>query len=134
MITNKKIGNDFENRFVEILSQEGYWCHLFAQNQAGQPADVIAAKNGKAYLIDCKVCSSKAGFALSRIEDNQELAMRLWEEKGNGTGWFAIQINGNIYIVALSSLLSARKHYAALSEPVLSDMSCTLEQWLSQCL
>ena len=134
MMTNKKTGNDFETEFCEILADNGFWAHNMAQNQAGQPADVIAVRHRAAYLIDCKVCSSKAGFALSRIEDNQELAMRLWEEKGNGTGWFAIQINGNIYIVALSSLLSARKHYAALSEPVLSDMSCTLEQWLSQCL
>ena len=134
LMNNKQIGNRFEQKFCEILFQEGFWTHNLAQNSAGQPADVIAVRHRAAYLIDCKVCSSKAGFALSRIEDNQELAMRLWEDRGNGTGWFAIQINGNIYMASLSSLLSARKHYAALSEPVLSDMSCTLEQWLSQCL
>ena len=57
MSNNKKLGNDFESRFCEILYSEGFWVHNLAQNSAGQPADVIAARNGKTYLIDCKVCS-----------------------------------------------------------------------------
>lgn len=132
MMTNKKTGNAFETEFCEILANNGFWAHNMAQNQAGQPADVIAVRNRAAYLIDCKVCSSK-GFVLTRVEDNQELAMRLWEEKGNGTGWFAILMNDNIYIVSLSTLLNARNKHSALNEPLLSDMSYTLEEWLCQC-
>ena len=41
-MTNKKLGNSFESTFCEILFQQGFWCHNLAQNQAGQPADVIA--------------------------------------------------------------------------------------------
>lgn len=133
MMTNKKTGNDFETEFCEILADNGFWAHNMTQNQAGQPADVIAVRNRAAYLIDCKVCSSTKGFALTRIEDNQELAMRLWEEKGNGTGWFAILMNDKIYIAALGTLLNARSQYAALNEPLLSDMCYTLEEWLCQC-
>ena len=47
MSNNKKLGNDFESRFCEILYSEGFWVHNLAQNSAGQPADVIAARNGK---------------------------------------------------------------------------------------
>lgn len=88
-MSNKKLGNDFEAQFCEILFEKGFWCHNLAQNQAGQPADVIAVRNGKAYLIDCKVCSNR-GFALSRMEENQDLAMEHWKGCGNGEGWFAI--------------------------------------------
>ena len=57
-MTNKKLGNSFESVFCEILFQQGFWCHNRAQNQAGQPADVIAVRDGKAYLIDCKFCTN----------------------------------------------------------------------------
>jgi Holliday junction resolvase len=85
MKTNKKLGNDFEAEFCEILFENGFWAHNMAQNAAGQPADVIAVRNEKSYIIDCKVCSN-GRFPLSRIEDNQHLSMKLWEESGNHTG------------------------------------------------
>lgn len=44
MACNKKLGNNFETEFCEILSAHGFWVHNLAQNQAGQPADVIAVK------------------------------------------------------------------------------------------
>ena len=52
-MSNKKIGNGFETEFCEKLFQNGYWVHNIAQNAAGQPADVIAVRNGVAFLIDC---------------------------------------------------------------------------------
>ena len=85
-MSNKKSGNQFESELCEILSMYGFWCHNLAQNSAGQPADVIAVRNREAYLIDCKVCSTNKGFALNRMEENQDLAMNLWNECGNGQG------------------------------------------------
>ena len=58
-MSNKKIGNDFEAELCEMLSLYGFWCHNLAVKSEGQPADVIAARNGKAYLIDCKVALIK---------------------------------------------------------------------------
>ena len=55
VMSNKKLGNSFEAELCEILSQHGFWAHNLAQNAAGQPADVIAVKDGEAFLIDCKV-------------------------------------------------------------------------------
>ena len=63
-MSNKKLGNSFESELCEILSMYGFWCHNLAQNSAGQPADVIAVRNGKAYLIDCKVCSTDKSLSI----------------------------------------------------------------------
>jgi Holliday junction resolvase len=100
MATNKKLGNDFEREFCKILAEDGFWTHNMAQNQAGQPADVLAVRNGKAYLIDCKVCSGK-GFSTSRIEENQTLAMSEWYTRGNGVAWFAIKFRDSdeVYMI-----------------------------------
>lgn len=100
MGSNKKLGNDFESEFCGLLSTFGFWVHNMAQNAAGQPADVIAVKNGRAYLIDCKVCSHDV-FDMNRIESNQEYSMALWKECGNGKGWFALKLsNGDIYMLS----------------------------------
>ena len=71
---NKKNGNHFEEEFCELLALHGFWAHNMAQNQVGQPADVIAVKNGIPVLIDCKECETNR-FPLSRIEGNQEVTM-----------------------------------------------------------
>ena len=51
---NKKAGSAFEKLFVEYLTDAGFWVHIFQDNKNGQPCDVIAAKDGQAYLFDCK--------------------------------------------------------------------------------
>ena len=88
-MSNRKTGNEFESEFCELLFQYGFWAHNMAQNQAGQPADIIAVKGKNVFLIDCKVCSSK-GFAISRIEPNQDSAMQLWKERVNEQAFFAM--------------------------------------------
>ena len=60
MVTNRKLGNSFEQALCELLFEKGFWVHNLAQNQAGQPADIIAVINSKPYLIDAKVCSDKS--------------------------------------------------------------------------
>lgn len=102
-MNNKKIGNEFENELAELLDEKGFWVHLLNQNKSGQPADMIAAINGKAFLIDAKVCSRNT-FDLTRIEDNQHTSMQKWRECGNGTGWFALKVDGGIYMVDYSYL------------------------------
>ena len=98
-MNNKTLGNSFEQELCERLSEHGFWTHNLAMNKAGQPADILAVRNKIAYLIDAKVCSSR-GFALSRVEENQELAMSLWNARGNGQGWFALKVpTGDIYMI-----------------------------------
>ena len=52
-MSNKKLGNKFENEFADILADEfGFWVHLLNQNKSGQPADIIAVKNIKSFLFN----------------------------------------------------------------------------------
>ena len=96
---NKKLGNDFEQELCEILADAGYWVHNFASRKNGQPADIIAVKSGKAYLIDAKECTWEI-FPIRRIEYNRELSMGLWIECGNTTPYFALKARNEIYMVS----------------------------------
>lgn len=129
MPTNKKIGNDFEREFCELLAAEGFWVHNLAMNSAGQPADVIAVRNGKAFLIDCKHCSGK-GFDLRRIEENQQFAMKLWEERGNGVGWFALKVKESIYMICYEVLCEARSHFTTIPNDVIETIGTRFEEWV----
>ena len=95
---NKKRGTDFEREFSELLSGEGFWAHRLKDNENGQPFDVIAAKDGKTYVFDCKDCQT-GRFMLDRMEENQRNAMRLWAATGNQPGLFAIRFGGRVYLV-----------------------------------
>ena len=133
-MSNKKSGNQFETELCEILSMRGFWVHNLAQNSAGQPADVIAVKNGKAYLIDCKVCSTDKGFALSRVEENQDLAMTLWEECGNGQGWFAMRLpNGAIFMLPHFYIKAHMHTKSYLSPGEIYDAGKGIEKWVMKC-
>lgn len=126
MASNKKTGNSFEREFCEILSSHGFWCHNMTQNQAGQPADVIAVKNMIPFLIDCKVCEHDR-FPLSRIEENQRNAMTLWQSCGNGSGWFALKISTGIYMISISFLISVSQK--SLTAKDIMFAGHPLERW-----
>ena len=133
-MSNKKLGNSFEAELCETLSMYGFWVHNMAQNAAGQPADVIAVKNGKAYLIDCKVCSTTKGFALNRMEDNQDLAMTLWNDCGNGQGWFAMKLpTGDIFMLP-HFCVKAHKHMKShMSYGEIFELGKSIEKWVTTC-
>lgn len=128
-MSNKKLGNDFESEFCDILAEEGFWCHNMAQNAAGQPADVIAVKNGDAYLIDCKVCS-RDRFPIDRIEPNQVLAMDLWRECGNGNGWFALEFSDDVYMVSLDAMWDCKGCYQSMTRELAEAYGIRLNEWL----
>lgn len=105
-MSNRKLGNDFEQQLCEILFENGFWVHNLAQNKSGQPADIIAVKYNKAFLIDAKVCSNST-FSLSRIEENQHTAMQLWEKCGNSSAWFALLIDEDVVFVSYANMHEA---------------------------
>ena len=108
MRNNKYLGNKFEKELSEILYDAGYWVHLLNQNKNGQPADIIAVKNGCAYLIDAKVCSYEI-FPFKRIEDNQHLAMDMWIECNNIEPYFALKCRNEIYMVGYRTIKDLQK-------------------------
>ena len=128
-MSNKSLGNSFESEFCELLFENGFWCHNLAQNSSGQPADVIAVKDGEAFLIDCKVCS-RGSFALSRIEENQELSMELWHECGNGVGWFALKFDEDIYMVAHDDMRNLKVTQSVITQSDAEIYGYTIEEWL----
>ena len=132
-MTNKKLGNDFEKELCEILSEQGYWCHNFAQNQDGQPADIIAVKNKRAYLIDCKVCFTRKGFDLSRMEENQDLSMELWRDCNNGEGWFALKLENRIYMMPHITVKAYRNKQSAMSPKDIFECGKPLDKWIKLC-
>lgn len=132
-MNNKKLGNDFEQELCEKLSEHGFWTHNLAMNKAGQPADIIAVRNKVAYLIDAKVCSSR-GFALSRVEENQELAMTLWYERGNGQGWFALKVpTDEIYMIPHFCIRAYQHEQAYLSFKEIHEIGKPIGKWVEKC-
>ena len=131
-MTNRKLGNDFEAELCELLFNHGFWTHNLAQNQAGQPADVLAVRNKVAYLIECKVCSGK-GFPLSRVEENQDSSMTLWNECGNGEGWFAIKIAEKIFMIPHFTIRAFMNVKSVMSPQDIFECGKTIEKWIAKC-
>ena len=134
MATNKKMGNDFETEFCELLFNKGFWCHNMAQNAAGQPADVIAVRNGQSFLIDCKVCVNDT-FPFSRIESNQHTAMTLWKQSGNGCGWFALRLsNKDIYMISHDLMITLSLNQSSIGEDLITHYGLPLRRWIEKCM
>lgn len=133
MATNRKLGNTFEAEFCEALYAEGFWVHNMAQNQAGQPADVIAARNGRAYLIDCKVCENDR-FPFSRMESNQQTSMVLWKQSGNGYGLFALRLSdGEIYMFTHELMIALSIGQASIGREMIEHYGTPLGKWVELC-
>lgn len=129
-MSNKSNGTAFEKEFAELLAEKGFWAHCLKDNFNGQPFDVIAAKDGRTYVFDCKKCQYD-DFSLYRIEENQLYAMNLWRKCGNGDGIFAVSTPGGIRL--LSSFLakqligSGHKH---LRGKTLMENTADFEEWV----
>ena len=131
--SNRAVGNAFEQEFCEMLYAYGFWVHRLTQDSAGQPADVIAVRNKTAYLIDCKDCSSK-GFDLRRVEENQITSMQLWDECGNGQGWFALKVpTGDIYMIPLFVVMAYKGRQSSLSYAEIHEIGKSLDVWVRKC-
>lgn len=128
-MSNKTIGNKFEQDLCEILSDNGFWVHNMMMSKAGQPADIIAVRNGEAYLIDAKVCSNNE-FPFKRIEENQTLAMNLWTERGNGDGWFSLKLNQSIYMIPHIKMKVHSQYQSKLSAEEIQFYGIPIERWV----
>ena len=131
-MNNRRMGNSFEDELCDILSEHGFWCTNLAQKKSGQPADVIAVRNKVAYLIDAKVCSGDH-FPFSRIEENQDLAMELWKECGNGIGWFALLLCGQVYMISHYTMTAYRHRQSGLSSKEIFELGLPIEKWVTKC-
>lgn len=130
-MSNKRVGTDFEREFAGMLSGYGFWVHRLQDNYNGQPFDVIAARDGEALVFDCKDCQT-GYFKVSRIEENQKQAMKLWEECGNHEGLFAIRFPDlEIWILSYSiTKLLDRERIKSLSAEVIGKYAMNFQEWM----
>lgn len=131
MNRNRLNGLTFEGDLAKILHGYGFWVHPLTQSAAGQPADLIAVRNGKVFLIDAKDCRNEI-FKLSRVEPNQHLAMRMFSQKAKTVPVFALKMGEEIYML---SYVEAHQQIMLKQKKSLSkywcEMNCvTLEEWV----
>lgn len=107
---NKEIGTEFEQDFCEYLSKLGFWVHFLNPAPNGsQPFDIIAISKDTVFCIDCKTLDGDR-FPFSRIEDNQESAFNMLNNKGIWTTYFCIKISNTEVIMAPSYELIKLSH------------------------
>ena len=130
-MSNKSAGTQFEREFASRLAAEGFWVHRFQDNKNGQPCDVIAARDGEAYLFDCKDCKTDM-FSLRRVEENQFNAMRLFDTTGTRRGMFAIRYPDQvIYLVDYEIARIIRDNgKSSVPRHLIGMYGRTLEDWL----
>lgn len=131
-MSNKSTGTKFEKEFAETLAKHWFWVHIFQDNKNGQPCDVVAAKKGCTYLFDCKSCEENF-FLLSRMEENQYNAMKLFDMTGNGKGMFAIRFPDNqIYLVEYDKIKEMwDAGFKRINYTVLRTQGQSLAEWIS---
>lgn len=129
--SNKSNGNKFEQELAEHLSNSGAWVHVLQQNKAGQPADLIVISRGHRALIDCKVISGHGGFRMSRIEENQRLAMTRFYERTGSPGWFAFKLpDGEIWMANAITLFNIYCNDKSIPEKEIKENFYTLNEYV----
>lgn len=79
-MNNKKSGNKFERDLCNKFFENGIWSRLeYPAEDGSQPFDVKAIYRHNIYVFECKDCKN-GYFDLSRIEDNQQVALELLSE------------------------------------------------------
>ena len=103
-MNNKILGTQYEKKICKLLSAMGYWVHFLSpDNRGAQPFDIIAVKDGKAVVGDCKT-SSKKTFPISRLEDNQVMAFDKWLACGNSDPILFVLYDGITYFIPYTIL------------------------------
>lgn len=116
-MNNKKLGTDFEKYMCEAFASRGYWVHFIAPDTRGaQPFDVIAAKDGRTYVFDCKTTVNPV-FGMTRLEDNQVMAFEKWIRCGNSMPYVMVLWNSNVYMLPYMRLKSNGKIDLRKEEP-----------------
>ena len=90
MKTNKALGNEFENWLCEYGHSLGFFAHKLTQSAAGQPFDLVFARNNIPIFVDAKNCTG-VRFIFSRVESNQRNAFRMLNNLGCPHTYFAFR-------------------------------------------
>ena len=129
---NRSTGGRFEQELSHRLANDGFWVHVFQQNKAGQPADIIAVRGKFHTLIDCKVCD-QGFFSFDRIEENQRSAMKRFFNRCGELCYFALKLpDESIRMVSLSRCETIQNRGKnRISEECMWKETWNLEDWLA---
>lgn len=110
-MNNKKLGISFEQYVCKVLAKNGVWVHFLAPDSRGaQPFDIIAAKDGHVWAIECKTLDSKVRlFTIDRLEQNQRMSFKKWRDCGNGEPLIFVWHNHEIKVIEYKDLEKAGK-------------------------
>lgn len=107
-MSNKKTGNEFEERVMNSLRMMGWWCHRFAQGPNGQPCDIIAVRDGEVWLLDAKhIAQSAQSFTFSRIEPNQATTFAYASQFGIRCGLAIRGVGNGIFLLRWEDALAS---------------------------
>ena len=129
---NRSTGGRFEQELSHMLADAGFWVHVMQQNKAGQPADIIAVKGVYHTLIDCKVCD-KGFFSFDRIEENQKMAMRMFQRKCENLCYFALKMaDGSMWMISLERIetLKGRGKKRLTMDDLNGGQAWRMDNWL----
>ena len=129
---NRTTGGRFEQELSHALAEHGFWVHVMQQNKAGQPADIIAVKGVYHTLIDCKVCD-KGFFSFDRIEENQKMAMRMFQRKCENLCYFALKMaDGSMWMISLERIetLKGRGKKRLTMDDLKGGQAWRMDNWL----
>ena len=105
MYSNKKIGNDTENEFADMMYKKGWWVHIFADKVNGQPCDIVMIKDKVTWMLDVKhVAVNKQYFLHSRIEENQRNVFNMLSVRNFHNTGFAIKFDDGWYLLKYSNI------------------------------
>ena len=99
-MSNKKIGESFEQELLEILKENNFWATKLKEKETGGPLDIVATKNNVFISIEAKNLNGKTKFPKERIEPNQINSYeRLCEVNSNKNSFFAFKTKEGIFFI-----------------------------------
>lgn len=96
-----EIGKVTEFKIAQFFSDKGYWVYQCPKTEAGQPADLIIAKDNIITLVEVKHCKNNR-FTLNRIEPNQLTTYDFYKTKGNTNHKILIKFKKGVYMMDFS--------------------------------
>lgn len=110
-MSNKKNGSDFEKELCRKLAENGAWARLeYPAEDGSQPFDVKAIYRNQIYVFECKDCKN-GYFDLSRIEDNQEIALKILSQNMlEPQIMFALNFNGEWNFIEYKDILFEKRY------------------------
>lgn len=114
-------GSEYESKVIQRLREDGWKAHKVDSPfviRGGKLAfrsnpflDIMAVKDGKVKMIECKVTKSKTRISIcgsgGGITENQINAMRQWDSAGVYVCVYVLNGDGMEYVIGITTIMDA---------------------------